>query len=156
MRQNYARVVGEIDFQRGVGLEEAAQLGVEDKIDTEVERVLADGLGDVIPELKLPLIGLLWNVGIGSKPFADVIERHVRYLLGAVDDIVPELISKCEAVHQRTGQHGIQSRVSDLEMVLREVAACEIAEAIRLVVVAIVLLRCVADIGRFFVVESVV
>jgi len=41
-------------------------------------------------------------------------------------------------------------------MVLREVAACEIAEAIRLVVVAVVLLRRVADIGRFFVVESVV
>ena len=41
--------------------------GVPDKVDTALQSMFTDGLGDVVAELPLILIGLLRDVGVGAE-----------------------------------------------------------------------------------------
>ena len=117
--------------------------------------MLAESLGYVVAKLEFPLIGLLWNVDVGAKPFASG-KSHVRNLKLAVDQIVPILVAEGEAVDQGVGKHRVQGEIRNLQVVLGEVAAGEIALLVRLIIQAVVRLRTVADVGGLAIAELVV
>lgn len=102
------------------------------------------------------LIRFLWDVNVGSEPVADTVERNIRRHDRAVDDVVPELAAKSEAVYPSRRKNGIHGQVGNLEMVFGEIAAAEIAETVRLIVEAAVFLGSVAEIGCMVLVELVI
>ena len=70
--------------------------GIIDVVHAALQGVLADGLGDVVPELPLSLERLLRNVGIGAE--GCVRKSHQRRADVAGDHIIPILVARRELV----------------------------------------------------------
>ena len=102
--------------------------------------MLPNRFAEVVLELPLALNGLLWNVGVSAELRADR-ESDKRGSRGAVDQVVPILPPRSELVEQGRREHGVQRDVSNLQVILGEIAFCQIEEAIALVVEAVIGLR---------------
>ena len=114
--------------------------------------MLADRLGNVIPELPLALERLLRDVAVRAKR-CGARESNQRGVGMAGDQVVPILPAEGELVDRVVGDLGSQRKVGNLQVIGSEVACRQVLRAVSLVVQAVVGLRAVADIGRVSVID---
>ncbi len=155
VRQNHARQILEVNFERRVELEEAAELRLPQIIEAGPESVVAMRDGEVVLELVLGLIGLLRHVGVRAEADAGR-ESEERNFLVRVNQVVPVLVADRRRVHNSRREDGVQRRVGDDELVRREIAFGQVNALARLVVEAGVALVAVAEEGRVLGAEGVV
>ena len=118
---DYARVIEEVDFKRGVELEEAAKLRLPDVIEAGLEAVVAPDDGYVVAQLPLLLDRLLGNVGVRSKVDASR-ESECRHFGLGINQVVPILVAQGQGVNHMRGKDGVERCIADDEMVGGEVA----------------------------------
>src|SRR5207244_2723120 len=133
VRQNDAGFVIEIEFERGIEFKESTKLPLPNIINTSPKGVIASGDREIILELILRLVRLLWHVGVRAKADASRKCKQRNFAL-SINQVIPILITDCSGVNYGVTECRIKSQVGKLEPVCRKVAFSQIISVPGLVV----------------------
>ena len=152
VREDIGWVGAEIDLQRRAELEEAAFHRVPDVVNAALEGVLADHLREVVLELPLALVTTAAERWCWFQT-----TRSGKVTSGALILLSIRLFQywnpNGELVDRGVRENRIHREIRQLQVIHGEVAVVQVAGAVRLIVLAIVGLRRVAEVGALFAAE---